>query len=50
VETISTVIGLYKKLLVNVGRYSSVNVFGDFLAKRGIERHVVKADHPEARR
>jgi hypothetical protein len=48
VETISTVIGPYKKLLVDAGRYFAGNVFGDYLARRGIERHIVKAVHPEA--
>jgi hypothetical protein len=48
VETISMVIEPYKKLLVNAGRYFAGNVFGDYLAKRGIGRHVVKAVHLEA--
>jgi hypothetical protein len=48
VETISTVIGPYKKLLVDAERYFAGNVFGDYLPRRGIERHVVKAVHPEA--
>jgi hypothetical protein len=48
VETILTVTGPYKKLLVDAERYVAGNVFGDYLTRRGIGRHVVKAVHPEA--
>jgi hypothetical protein len=34
VETISTVIGPYKKLLVDAGRHFAGNVFGDYLGQK----------------
>jgi hypothetical protein len=48
VETISTIIGPYVKLLVNAGRYFAGNVLGNYLARKGLGRRDIKAVHPEA--